>query len=335
MNLPLPIRILLWPLSVLYGIVVWLRAWVYTSGLKKQKRLKGKVVSVGNLTVGGTGKTPMVIWLAKRFLGEGKRVAILTRGYASSSGKSDEVELMRSQLGDGVAFGVGSDRFATGSRLEAEAAVDIFLLDDGFQHLSLARDANILLVDASRPLGKEWLLPAGRLREPRSASARADLVVFTRTSDQLPVKQAIQEFPQMPIFPATTQLKGYRLIAGSGEKSALSPLPPQPIFAFCGIGNPEAFFSDLERWGNFLAGSATFRDHHLYSAKDVREIEERAKRVSAKSILTTAKDLVNLRNVCFSAIPAYCCEIEMKLGDEFQLWPAIESKLGQRSDGQA
>jgi len=265
MYLSLPIRILLWPLSAIYGIGARCRVWLYEKGVLRRRRLKTPVISVGNLTVGGTGKTPMVIWLAKRFLAEGKRVAILTRGYAGSSGTSDEVELMRSQLGKRVEFGVGPNRFATASRLEAEAAVDIFLLDDGFQHLSLARDANVLLVDASRPLGKEWLLPAGRLREPKSAGARADVVVFTRTSDQLPMKQAIQEFPQMPIFPAVTQLKGYRLVSSSGENSALIPLPPQPIFAFCGIGNPEAFFSDLRRWGNFLARSEAFRHQHLYS----------------------------------------------------------------------
>src|SRR5215831_11990796 len=326
MNPPLPIRILLWPFSILYGIYVRLRARAYTSGLKRQKRLFGKVVSVGNLTVGGTGKTPMVIWLANRFLAEGKRVAILTRGYAGSGGTSDEVELMRSRLGDRVAFGVGPDRHTTGGRLEAAAGVDVFLLDDGYQHLSLARDVNVLLVDASRPLWKESLLPAGRLREPKSAGARADLVVFTRTGDQLPLNRAIQEFPRVPIFPAVTQLKGYRpLSTPKDEHSRLSPLPPQPVFAFCGIGNPEAFFADVKRWGNFVAGCATFRDHHCYSEKDVRELEEKANRVSAKSLLTTAKDWMNLKRVCFSTLPAYSCEIELALEDEADFWAAIQA----------
>jgi tetraacyldisaccharide 4'-kinase len=335
MRPPLPIRILLWPFSILYGIYVRLRAWAYASGLKKQKRLSGKVISVGNLTVGGTGKTPMVIWLANRFLAEGKRVAILTRGYAGSSGTSDEVELMRAMLGDSVAFGIGPDRFASGGRLEAEAAVDVFLLDDGYQHLSLARDVNVLLVDASRPLRGEMLLPAGRLREPKSASARADLVVLTRTGDQPPVKRAIQEFPRIPIFPAVTQLKGYRpLTTPRGENPAFSPLPPQPVFAFCGIGNPEAFFADVKRWGNFLAGCATFRDHHSYSEKDVKELEEKAKRASAKSILTTSKDLMNLKRVCFSALPAYSCEIELQPGNEAEFLAAIRAKLAQRSEAE-
>ena len=122
MKLPLLARILLWPFSVLYGGYVRIRAWLYQNGWLKQKRLRGKVISVGNLTVGGTGKTPMVLWLAEKFLAEGKRVAILSRGYRGSGGTSDEIELMKHRLQDRVAFGVGKDRFAEGHRIEQKAA---------------------------------------------------------------------------------------------------------------------------------------------------------------------------------------------------------------------
>src|SRR5690349_14938210 len=183
MNLHPFLRALLWPLSLLYCAVVRARVWIYQKAWLKQKRLKGTVISVGNLTVGGTGKTPMVIWLAEKFLAEGKRVAILSRGYRGSNGTSDEVELMKFRLQGRVAFGVGKDRFAEGQRLESQQPIDIFLLDDGFQHLQLARDLDILLVDASRPMHGERLLPAGRLREPLSAMSRANLVVFTRTEE--------------------------------------------------------------------------------------------------------------------------------------------------------
>src|SRR5437868_12034081 len=167
-------RTLLWPLSVAYGAVVRVRAWLYAQGWLKRKRLKGTVISVGNLTVGGTGKTPMVIWLAEKFLAEGKRVAILSRGYRGTNGTSDEVELMRSRLQCRVAFGVGKNRFTEGQRLAAQRTIDIFLLDDGFQHLQLARDLDILLMDASASLHGELLLPVGRLREPLSAMSRAN-----------------------------------------------------------------------------------------------------------------------------------------------------------------
>ena len=333
MNLPLPIRILLWPLSLVYGGFVRLRAWVYEKGLKKQKRLRGKVISVGNLTVGGTGKTPMVVWLAKRFVAEGKRVAVLTRGYGSKDGRSDEVEVMRTELGDRVKFGIGANRFVIGSRLETEEPIDIFILDDGFQHLELARDVNLLLVDASRPLRMESLLPSGRLREPKSASARADLVVFTRTDGQLLATRAIQEFPQMPIYPATTKLNGYRLLFTAGkEASPLSPLPAQPVFAFCGIGNPEAFFSDLDRWGNLVVGRAIFRDHHRYSQQELEELEQKALRASARSIVTTAKDTENIYPHKFTKLPAYSCDIGLNIGDESKFWVTINSELEQAQE---
>src|SRR5215471_15590625 len=146
MILPRPVQILLYPLSILYGRAVQIRTRLYEKGWLKAKRLKGIVISVGNLTVGGTGKTPMVLWLAERFLAEGKRVAILSRGYRGSGGTSDEIEMLKKRLGDRVAFGVGKDRFAEGRRIEECAPVDIFLLDDGFQHFRLGRDLDVLML---------------------------------------------------------------------------------------------------------------------------------------------------------------------------------------------
>src|SRR6266478_2037092 len=163
MILPRPLRTLLYPLSVFYEKIVRVRAGLYEKGRLRRKRLNGAVISVGNLTVGGTGKTPMVLWLAEKFLAEGKRVAILSRGYRGEHGTSDEIELLRARLGAKVRFGVGADRFAEGRKLEEAEPVDVFLLDDGFQHQQLARDVDILLIDSSRPLHKEALLPAGRL----------------------------------------------------------------------------------------------------------------------------------------------------------------------------
>ena len=131
MNVPPLLRLILRPLSVVYGVIVRLRVWLYAQGWMKQKRLKGTVISVGNLTVGGTGKTPMVIWLAEKFLAEGKRVAILSRGYRGTNGTSDEIELMKFRLQGRVSFGVGKNRFAEGLRIESRQSVDVFLLDDG------------------------------------------------------------------------------------------------------------------------------------------------------------------------------------------------------------
>src|SRR5579871_528519 len=172
-----------------------LRTRLYAAGLLHSRRLPGTVISVGNLTVGGTGKTPMVLWIAERLLVEGKQVGILTRGYGSrknsqeitasnsspQTSTSDEVRLLDNRLGGRARFGIGADRFARGSELTARG-VDWFVLDDGFQHLSLARDVNIVLIDAANPFGGGLLLPAGRLREPRTALARAEIIVITRSA---------------------------------------------------------------------------------------------------------------------------------------------------------
>ncbi len=331
MNLHRFLRALLWPLSLLYGAAARARVWIYQKGWLKQRRLRATVISVGNLTVGGTGKTPMVMWLAETLLAEGKRVVILSRGYRGSGGTSDEIELMKFRLQGRVAFGIGKDRFAEGQRIEAQQPVDIFLLDDGFQHLQLARDLDILLVDSSRPLRNQSLLPSGRLREPLSAIHRADIVVFTRVNDQLFLKRAIQEFPQLPIFPATTQLIRYRRM--TSDQQSLTPafeLPPQPVFAFCGIGNPDAFFADADRWGNVVAGRAVFRDHHSDSAADMPRLYDSAKRAEARAFLTTEKDAQNLGGLRFSSLPIYYCEIEMRIADTSAFQAVLERTIRDR-----
>src|SRR5712664_827983 len=232
---PRPLRILLYPLSVLYEKLVRARAGLYQNGRLRSKRLKGTVISVGNLTVGGTGKTPMVIWLAEKFLADGKRVAILSRGYRGANGTSDEIELMKFRLQGRVSFGVGKNRFAEGLRLESRQSIDVFLLDDGFQHLQLARDLNILLMDASRTLAGEFLLPAGRLREPVAAMSRANLIIFTRAEMGSGTLEAIAKLHRYPVFAASTRLLGFRRFGGEVVPLSADQIGAGPFFAFCGL----------------------------------------------------------------------------------------------------
>jgi tetraacyldisaccharide 4'-kinase len=332
MDLSPAIRLLLWPLAFLYGSYVRLRAWLYARGWLKQERLKGMVISIGNLTVGGTGKTPMVIWLAQKLLAQGKRVAILSRGYRSANGTSDEIELMRERFQERVAFGVGKNRLVQGRRLEAQQEIDVFLLDDGFQHLQLARDIDIVLLDASREMGKERLLPAGRLREPLSALNRANLVVFTRTENAPGAREAIQRLWKFPVFAAETRLLGFRLFGGGGTPFPAGSIGAGPFFAFCGIGNPEAFFRDLESWHVPVAGSRKFRDHHRYVPKDIALLERAASQANAKAFLTTEKDEQNLAGLAFSSQPVYVSMIDLELIPEGEFLAAIERAL-QRRDG--
>src|SRR5579863_6510078 len=228
MKLPLPLRILLWPLSLLYGVVMRIKGSLHDRGWPKVRRLKGTVISVGNLTTGGTGKTPMVLWLAEKFLAKGKRVAILSRGYRGTHGTSDEIELMKARLRNQVVFGVGKNRYAEGSRIEAQQPVDIFLLDDGFQHRQLARDLDIVMLDGSQKLKEQWLLPAGALREPMSACRRADLIVVTRKSERPQIQT--QDSHTFSIFYAQTRLLGFRLRGGDDQIKYVRELGKGPFF---------------------------------------------------------------------------------------------------------
>jgi tetraacyldisaccharide 4'-kinase len=340
MSLPLPYRLLLWPLSVVYGVAARLHAWLYAQRVYTTKRLSTPVISVGNLTVGGTGKTPMVLWLAERFLEEGKHVGILSRGYRGDGKTSDEVEMMKERLGDRVVFGVGADRYLEGRRIEAEQPVNVFLLDDGFQHLELARDVDIVLVDATTFDSTKWLLPAGSMREPLSALRRANAVVLTRVSSERSdsaAQQAIRRVAAgLPTFCAETKLLGFRCASGDKqEQAAEDELPPQPVFAFCGIGNPSAFLSDVKKWGVVVAGQQVFADHHSFTAHDAKIIESHAQRAGAKALLTTEKDMQNLKKVHFSKLPLYCCRIALEPRDGQKLCSLLKNKIASRKGAAA
>jgi tetraacyldisaccharide 4'-kinase len=329
MNLPRVVRIVLWPFSLVYGIYVRLRRALYARGWLRSKRLKAAVISVGNVTVGGTGKTPMVLWLAERLLAEGKRVAILSRGYRGSHGSSDEIDVLKRRLRGKVLFGVGPDRFASGSRLESESAIDVFLLDDGFQHLQLARDLDIVMLDGSRKLAKEWLLPAGSLREQIAACRRADILVVSRKFEPPVIETS--DAHTSSIFYAETKLLGFRqfgFVPNSGEKY-LSNIGPGPFIAFCGIGNPRAFFDDLSRWHVPVVGKKVFADHHKYSSRDLQQIQSRAQASGALGLVTTEKDAENFPPANLG-LPIWIAVIDFVIAAESELLAAIDRKLAAR-----
>jgi tetraacyldisaccharide 4'-kinase len=327
MNLPRAVRICLWPFSRLYGLYVLLRRAFYARGWIKAKRLRAKVISVGNLTVGGTGKTPMVLWLAEKFLAEGKRVAILSRGYRGTDGSSDEIELLKRRLGDKVLFGVGPDRFASGSRLESANAIDVFLLDDGFQHLQLARDLDIVMIDGSRKLKDEWLLPAGSLREPIAACRRADILVVSRKFER-PIIEA-KDAHNFAIFYAQTRLLGFRRFRSDSPQKYLSELGAGPFLAFCGIGNPDAFFDDLSRWHVPVAEKRAFSDHHKYSLREMDQLQSRAEACGAAGLVTTEKDAENISDMR-PRLPIWIAVIDFVFTAESELRAAIDRKLSAR-----
>jgi tetraacyldisaccharide 4'-kinase len=274
----------------------------------------------------------MVLWLAEKFAAQGKRVAILSRGYRGTDGTSDEVELLKRRLASRAIFGVGADRHEVGRRLESEQAVDVVLLDDGFQHLELARDLNILMIDGSRELKSEWLLPAGLLREPLSACQRADVIVVTRKFEPANIEPI--DSHGHAIFYAQTRLLGFRRLGQDAEAKYLGEMGPGPFFAFCGIGNPEGFFSDLSRWRVALAGQRSFADHYKYSAREVTQLERAAKDAGATALVTTEKDAQNLASAKWR-LPVWVAAIELVFPRESALWSAIEGKLATRQGTRA
>jgi tetraacyldisaccharide 4'-kinase len=327
---------LLWPVSVIYSAMARGKSWCYARGIFRARKLPGTVISVGNLTVGGTGKTPIVLAIAERFAEEGKHAAILTRGYRGTVEKggggipqSDEVALLRERLAGKVQLGVGANRYKNGMVL-LKHGVEWFVLDDGFQHLKLARDADIVLVDAMDPFGGGMVLPAGRLREPFSALHRADIVVVTR-SVQAPssaLESIIRRHTGCPVFYASTRLEGVLRVPRLAVALPAEDWRKARFAAFCGIGNPNAFFEDLRSWGFQVVEQRSFADHHTYSAGEAAQLEEAATRSGADALLCTEKDVWNLRNVQFTALPVYCCRISVELPESF--WSALNDAARKR-----
>jgi tetraacyldisaccharide 4'-kinase len=337
-------RSLLWPLSLPYGAAAHLRARAYRKSILKAQHLDGTVISVGNLTTGGTGKTPMVLWIAERLLAEGKNVGILTRGYrgekiapargynsaaAASTTTSDEVRLLQDRLGNRVQFGVGANRYEQGREL-AKHGVNWFVLDDGFQHLQLARDVDIVLIDATNPFSGGRLLPAGHLREPRSALARADIIVITRSTHAPAIESAIRRDSAAPIFYARPQLDAIRNFNAGKPGDAIAPTELPKLFAFCGIGNSAAFLADLRTWGLDIVGHKFFPDHHRYTAKDAQEILQQASATGASALICTEKDLYNLPATNNAKLPTFYCSISMQIDNPNDFWRTVLSAVESR-----
>ena len=316
----------------MYGAAARLRAHFYRVGVLQQRRLDAIVISVGNLTVGGTGKTPLVLWLAQALEARGKPTAILMRGYRGTGDSSDEVALLRRHLSEGYAIGVGADRYARGQALAARG-FEWFLLDDGFQHLRLARDVDIVLVDATDPFGGGFVLPAGRLREPPSALGRADLVVITRAERAPALEMLIRRHTSAAIFYARTELEEIR--PGTHSRVAWGPADwlGKQAFAFCAIGNSRAFFEDLRTWRIELAGCRAYPDHHRYSARDAMKIERQALEARAEILIATEKDAYNLGALMFQHLPLYHCQVTMRVREPENFWQAIEAILVRNRSG--
>lgn len=300
---------LLTPPAVVYALVQRLRAALFRTGLLTARRLPLPVVSIGNITVGGTGKTPVVAYIAHLLMEQGYRVAVLSRGYGGSlEGNSAVVSdgrkifLRAEECGDepyllastipGLAVVIGADRYRAGCLAIEQLKTDIFLLDDGFQHLRLQRDLNILLLDYRKPFGNGWTLPAGLLREPPSAVQRADMVIRTRC----PAGTAAPSLAGKPTLASRHELADAVPFSGGGPVP-LSSLRGSRVLAFAGIAEPECFFEGLRTQGIEPARTIAFPDHASYSGDHISTIARSRGESGASLLLTTEKDGVKLQGL--------------------------------------
>ena len=309
------------PLSTIYGAVVGARNGLYRKGYLPQKRLQGPVVSVGNISAGGSGKTPFVMLLGELLKARGLKFDVLSRGHGRESQGvwlvdpgglpqqfGDEPLLIARKLQ--VPVIVGENRYDAGKFAESRFGVQLHLLDDGFQHRSLARDFDIVLVtpqDAS-----DRLLPAGRLREPLSSLGRADAVVLASGASD-------------DSFPLTGKTI-WRVRRGIVPRD----VPPRPV-AFCAIARPQNFLLQLRAANIEPAAQAFYRDHHAYSEKDIRELIELRERSEADGFVTTEKDAVNLGPYLISLAPLSVVPVRMELENAANAVDTILRKIGMES----
>jgi 3-deoxy-D-manno-octulosonic-acid transferase len=304
--------------------------------LKRVRKLPVPVISVGNLTMGGTGKTPCVLRLVELLDQAGERPAILTRGYGRHSPESslqvapggyvpahhsgDEAQIfIRAEV---APIGIGADRFESGTHLLKRFAAGVLVLDDGFQHRKLARDVDIVLIDALEPFGGGDVFPLGSLREPVAGLSRANVVLITRceASDlAVPAAREVRRWnAQAPIFQSSVEPRAW-VEHATGRRIALPDLPLQRIGAFCGLGNPATFRRTLGNLGLAIADWVAFDDHHRYRPRELRHLSEQMRACGATALVTTQKDSINLCETAadlVAPLPLYWLEIGVRIERE-------------------
>ena len=278
------------------------------------------VISVGNLTTGGTGKTPLVIWIARFLRTRNLRVVLISRGYGSeksdgNTGPNDEALEMEHRLPD-VPHLQDPDRYQMSQIAVEELESEIIVLDDGFQHRQLNRDLDLVLIDATAPFGFDRLLPRGLLREPVSSLRRADAVILTRANlvsegkREKILARIRSESGDRPIAETRTTATG--LLQYDGQQANLDRINDQVVFCFCGIGNPDNFQRTLKQLDYKIADSTVFPDHHRYCREDLLQIGQSARACGAVAIVCTHKDLVKIGTNQLEGIPVYAVLIEVE-----------------------
>ncbi|MCB2204679.1 tetraacyldisaccharide 4'-kinase [bacterium] len=341
-------------LSSLYGLGMQLRNTAYDRGWLRSHSCAVPVISVGNLTAGGTGKTPVVEALLRAMLPDW-RVAMVTRGYRRKSsgllvvsdgaGKRSGVEESGDEAAQVAAkfpsaVVIADEQRVRGARYAADNfGVQRIVLDDAYQHRALARDCNILVLDARYPLASLRLLPAGRLREPLRGIDRADIVLLSRCEDAMQVEALRQEVSRrtsVPVFATRfTPVALYPVVPGRTDAAShpVDALAGKRVLAFCGIASPASFTQTLEGMGMEVADTMQFPDHHWYNSDDMQKLHNRAEALGTELLVTTEKDAVRLQKhagaLSMFEVRYPQLELEFIDGDDAKFFEEVERLLAQ------
>ena len=323
-----------------------LRPLLYFSGLMKRHRLGRPVISIGNLTVGGTGKTPVTAFIAAILIKKGLKVTVLSRGYGgdlegrcavvSDGGPpllgpeacGDEPFMLASSV-PGISVVTGSDRYAAGLLAMERTSPDIFLLDDGFQHIRLHRDLDILLMDYQRPLGNGRVIPAGPLREPVSAVKRGDLLIYTRAPSDF--RAAEMSAFTLPVCYAAYRISGFSRLE-TGEPAEVEEIRSCKVIAVTGIAGPDSFFNGLRATGIIPLTTLSLPDHEPYGPQAVDRLRLLALKHSAEFIIVTEKDAVKLKKQSGAGFPpVLVAGLELRFSDTDLLNDLLDKLLSNIS----
>jgi tetraacyldisaccharide 4'-kinase len=342
----------LYACSRVYQVAARLRIRLYEKGIFEQRRLPCKVVSIGNITVGGTGKTPMVRYVANLLKALGMQVAVISRGYGGyaqrsggivSDGKTtfmelqasgDEPQLLASKL-NGIPLLVGKDRYGAGRQAISRFGASVLVLDDAFQHLPLKRDLDLLLLDSTRPFGNGYCIPRGTLREPVEQMNRASAFVLTRwredtdlTREPSMIAPHVQGRPMFRCMHVPETL----FVPGRKRPLDLASLKGRRLFVFSGIGRNESFRETIGKLEGYVAGFLEFPDHQRYAGHDLRLIWKRARGFNVDNIITTEKDYVNILTEIPSTPQLLVLGISISFGDDSEAFAGyLRSQLKRRS----
>src|SRR5436853_1106648 len=365
------LRAVLWLPAKTYEIALRFRVAAYETGYITPRRLSASVVSIGNITLGGTGKTPLAEYIARYLRDEDFSVAILSREYKRRSSGIKTLNISNDRLNDAnvadqrsrtglnvkenlkashfeygdepvmlaralpeIPIILNNDRYEAGRLAEKETGAEVLVLDDGYQHLRLARDLNILVVDATDPFGDFEVFPLGRLREPLYGLKRADAIIITRANrafDQAQLTRILKYScgDKTPVLYFYTDIVRLRHLS-SGIKYDAEQFRGWNSALLCGIGNPDAFAEDVLEAGISIVSKNFFRDHHAYTQKEFDRVSKDSRTDGAEILITTEKDAVKLEGLAERELPIYVAELEVKSDDEVRLKSLLLRRVGKK-----